>query len=233
MVVFGSFQDYLGRDRYGNINTKNEWVHSIHWDLIVLDEYHFGAWNDNAKSLLDLGDAEAKKRQAEEDEVMSESGIDVESGRAWDDSDVPITGKHYLYLSGTPFRALATGEFIENQIFNWTYQDEQARKEAVGGPYLEMPTMVMMTYQMPQDLGAMIEQWDMDGFDLNEFFRAEGKTFVHEKAVQKWHKWHAVSTPLEQCAIGECGQYHSATSVEQSRSHGRHYENRRFPCLRQ
>ena len=186
LVVFGSFQDYLGRDRYGNIKSKNEWVHSIHWDLIVLDEYHFGAWNDNAKSLLDLGDAEAKKRQAEEDEVMSESGIDVESGRAWDDSDVPITGKHYLYLSGTPFRALATGEFIENQIFNWTYQDEQARKEAVGGPYLEMPTMVMMTYQMPQDLGAMIEQWDMDGFDLNEFFRAEGKTFVHEKAVQKW-----------------------------------------------
>ena len=201
LVVFGSFQDYLGRDKYGNIKPKNEWVHSIDWDLIVLDEYHFGAWNDNAKSLLDLGDADAKRRQAEEDEVMSESGIDVESGRAWDDEDIPITGRHFLYLSGTPFRALATGEFMENQIFNWTYQDEQARKEAVGGPYLEMPTMVMMTYQMPQDLGAMIEQWDMDGFDLNEFFRAEvvrdrkgangGKsegvaTFVHEKAVQKW-----------------------------------------------
>ena len=220
LVVFGSFQDYLGRDRYGNIKPKNEWVHSIDWDLIVLDEYHFGAWNDNAKSLLDLGDSEAKKRQAEEDEVMSESGIDVESGRAWDDSDVPITGKHYLYLSGTPFRALATGEFMESQIFNWTYQDEQAAKadfekrisdcesskshrqgSRLFNPYAEMPTMVMMTYQMPQDLGAMIEQWDMDGFDLNEFFRAEvagehkgpkGRnaesvaTFVHEKAVQKW-----------------------------------------------
>ena len=135
--------------------------------------------------------------------VVSESGIDVEGGRAWDDEEVPITGRHYLYLSGTPFRALATGEFMENQIFNWTYQDEQARKETVGGPYLEMPTMVMMTYQMPQDLGAMIEQWDMDGFDLNEFFRAEhtpqslrdsssnlgeqpSARFVHEKAVQKW-----------------------------------------------
>jgi len=192
LVVFGSFQDYLGRDRYGNIKSKNEWVHSIDWDLIVLDEYHFGAWNDNAKSLLDLGDSEAKRRQTEEDEVMRESGIDVESGRAWDDDNVPITGKHFLYLSGTPFRALATGEFMENQIFNWTYQDEQARKEAIGGPYKEIPTMVMMTYQMPQDLGAMIEQWDMDSFDLNEFFRAEsgkGKeaaTFVHEKAVQKW-----------------------------------------------
>ena len=207
LVVFGSFQDYLGRDRYGNIKPKNEWVHTINWDLIVLDEYHFGAWNDHAKSLLDLGDSEAKNRQTEEDEVMRESGIDVESGRAWDDEDIPITGRHFLYLSGTPFRALATGEFMENQIFNWTYQDEQKRKEAVGGPYLEMPTMVMMTYQMPQDLGAMIEQWDMDGFDLNEFFRAEvvhdregangykaegiakGRgvaTFVHEKAVQKW-----------------------------------------------
>ena len=192
LVVFGSFQDYLGRDRYGNIKPKNEWVHAIDWDLIVLDEYHFGAWNDNAKSLLDLGDSEAKRRQAEEDDVMRESGIDVESGRAWRDDEVPITGKHYLYLSGTPFRALATGEFMENQIFNWTYQDEQERKESIGGPYEEMPTMVMMTYQMPQDLGAMIEQWDMDGFDLNEFFRAEpakgGKsaTFVHEKAVQKW-----------------------------------------------
>jgi hypothetical protein len=223
LVVFGSFQDYLGRDKYGNIKPKNEWVHSINWDLIVLDEYHFGAWNDNAKSLLDLGDADAKRRQAEEDEVMSESGIDVESGRAWDDEDIPITGKHFLYLSGTPFRALATGEFMENQIFNWTYQDEQAAKiensklkienggKSSYNPYEEMPTMVMMTYQMPQDLGAMIEQWDMDGFDLNEFFRAEvvrdrkganggksegvatfgGKsegvaTFVHEKAVQKW-----------------------------------------------
>lgn len=214
LVVFGSFQDYLGRDKYGNIKPKNEWVHTINWDLIVLDEYHFGAWNDHAKSLLDLGDSEARNRQTEEDEVMRESGIDVESGRAWDDEDIPITGRHFLYLSGTPFRALATGEFMENQIFNWTYQDEQAAKiensklkiENGGttyNPYEEMPTMVMMTYQMPQDLGAMIEQWDMDGFDLNEFFRAErtpsplrgtpprggGESsahFVHEKAVQKW-----------------------------------------------
>jgi len=34
---------------------------------------------------------------------------------------LPITTKAYLYLSGTPFKALATGEFIEEQIFNWTY----------------------------------------------------------------------------------------------------------------
>ena len=42
---------------------------------------------------------------------------------------LPITAKAYLYLSGTPFKALATGEFIEEQIFNWTYTDEQREKE--------------------------------------------------------------------------------------------------------
>ncbi len=41
---------------------------------------------------------------------------------------LPITTKAYLYLSGTPFKALATGEFIEEQIFNWTYTDEQRAK---------------------------------------------------------------------------------------------------------
>ncbi|HMW66584.1 MAG TPA: class I SAM-dependent methyltransferase, partial [Chitinophagaceae bacterium] len=34
---------------------------------------------------------------------------------------IPISTNHYLYLSGTPFRAISSGEFIEEQIFNWTY----------------------------------------------------------------------------------------------------------------
>jgi hypothetical protein len=45
-----------------------------------------------------------------------------------EDDFLPITTKAYLYLSGTPFKALATGEFIEEQIFNWTYTDEQRAK---------------------------------------------------------------------------------------------------------
>ena len=41
---------------------------------------------------------------------------------------MPITTDHYLYLSGTPFRALTEGEFTEDQIYNWTYSDEQEAK---------------------------------------------------------------------------------------------------------
>lgn len=193
VVCFGSFQDYLGKSKTGGIKSKNEWVHSINWDLIVLDEYHFGAWNENAKNLLDIGEGSSKETLEEMNDILKEDGYDTISGKLFDEEQMPITGKYYLYLSGTPFRAIANGEFLENQIFNWTYQDEQRAKENYPGepnPYLELPTMVMMTYQMPNDLGQLIEQYDMDEFDLNEFFKAEGQgkeaTFVHEKAVQKW-----------------------------------------------
>lgn len=193
IVCFGSFQDYLGKSKTGGIKSKNEWVHAIHWDLIVLDEYHFGAWNENSKTLLDIGEGQSKSDLLEMNDILQEDGLDVVSGRLFDEEQMPITGNHYLYLSGTPFRAIASGEFMEDQIFNWTYQDEQAAKSNCTdqpNPYAELPTMVLMTYQMPNDLGELIEQYDMDEFDLNEFFRAEGQgkkaQFVHENAVQKW-----------------------------------------------
>lgn len=193
IVCFGSFQDYLGKNETEGIKAKNEWVHTINWDLIVLDEYHFGAWNENAKNLLDNGEKSDRQNISEQNDILREDGYDVQSGQLWDEESIPITGRHFLYLSGTPFRALNNGEFLEDQVFNWTYQDEQQRKATCTddpNPYEELPTMVMMTYQMPADLGAMYEQYDMNEFDLNEFFRAEGygseAHFLHENAVQKW-----------------------------------------------
>jgi hypothetical protein len=194
IVCFGSFQDYLGKNDSGGIKAKNEWVHAMPWDLIILDEYHYGAWNDNAKSLLESGDEEAKKAIDEQNEILKDDGYNVDLGQRFDETTMPITGSHYLYLSGTPFRALSSGEFLEDQIFNWTYQDEQEQKEKhhadPDSPYEELPTMVLMTYQMPDDLGHLIENYNMDEFDLNEFFRATGSgkeaKFLHENAVQKW-----------------------------------------------
>ena len=61
----------------------------------------------------------------------------------WDESIVPLTTNGFLYLSGTPFRAIESGEFIEEQIFNWTYSDEQEAKENWEGennPYESLPT---------------------------------------------------------------------------------------------
>lgn len=52
IVVFGSFQDLLGTTESGAIKPKNELLHSNNWDLVIFDEYHYGAWRENTKSSL-------------------------------------------------------------------------------------------------------------------------------------------------------------------------------------
>ena len=182
VVCFGSFQDYLGRNPSTNgIKTKNEWVHATNWDCVVLDEYHYGAWREKAKELFEAEDE--KERKFAEGE-----GIEY-----FDEDILPITSDHYLYLSGTPFRAIASGEFIEEQIYNWTYSDEQKAKEEWQGPdnpYAALPRMVLMTYQLPDDIREIAMQGEFNEFDLNTFFSAEdvgdNARFRYEDEVQKW-----------------------------------------------
>ena len=191
IVCFGSFQDFLGEDN-GRIKPKNKWVHEINWDLIVFDEYHFGAWRDTAKKLF------------AQDEDVYELDIDETSEKfkservaTLDETWLPITANHYLYLSGTPFRALNSGEFMEEQIFNWTYSDEQRAKAEwndEGGkspnPYAALPRMVMLAYKVPKSISNIAEGGEFDEFDLNEFFAPEGSgdeiQFKHKENVQKW-----------------------------------------------
>ncbi|UYZ75916.1 DEAD/DEAH box helicase [Moraxella bovis] len=187
MVYFASFQDVLGKDRFGNIKAKNEWIHTINWDCVVFDEYHFGAWRDSAKSLF-AKDDELAQMQNEYQEME----IGVEN---FNENELPITTEHYLYLSGTPFRAIASGEFIEEQIFNWTYGDEQREKlnwDKTKGdnPYLSLPQMMLLTYQLPENIRHIATQGEFNEFDLGEFFKADGNgetaKFKHENYVQKW-----------------------------------------------
>jgi len=181
-VCFGSFQDYLGKNpSTGGIKTKNEWVHTTNWDCVILDEYHYGAWRENAKELFEAED----KREMEFGEG---EGLEY-----YDEETLPITTHAYLYLSGTPFRAIASGEFIEDQIYNWTYADEQREKENWEGepnPYAALPRMVLLTYQLPDDIKSIALQGQFNEFDLNTFFTAEGTgsdaRFKYENEVQKW-----------------------------------------------
>ena len=185
IVCFGSFQDYLGvNPDTGGIKAKNTWVHETKWDLVIFDEYHFGAWGKNAQSLF------AKEDEDEYEPVNLEK---YNRGDAYDESFLPIKTRYYLYLSGTPFRALNSGEFIEEQIFNWTYSDEQLAKESWIGennPYAALPRMVLMTYKIPDSISRIAQQGEFNEFDLNEFFATTGKNddarFVHENEVQKW-----------------------------------------------
>ena len=203
LVCFGSFQDYLGTNESGGIKAKNEWVHTMNWDLVIFDEYHFGAWRENAKKLFQMEDDDSY------DTLDIEKYKKEEADNAYNESFLPITTKYYLFLSGTPFRALNNGEFMEDQIYSWTYSDEQRAKEewpklsrfpsytpapGATNPYESLPRMVLMTYKMPDEIRNIAYNSDMNEFDLNEFFKAKIEDkhpltearFVHESSVQKW-----------------------------------------------
>nr|WP_169792759.1 DEAD/DEAH box helicase family protein [Enterococcus canis] len=106
-----------------------------------------------------------------------------------------------LHLSGTPFKAIAKGTFSDDQIFNWSYEDEQAAKEnwaeedEENNPYETLPQLNMFTYQISKIITEEVNQGMIleDGnnidfaFDLNEFFatKEDGK-FIHEADVVKW-----------------------------------------------
>lgn len=187
-VWFASFQDILGKTKSGGIKERFEAAHVIDWDAVILDEYHFGAWRNSAKELYDADTVENEKELKAQEEFSEET--------------FPLSVRHFLYMTGTPFRALNTGEFLEDQIFNWTYPDEQRAKEqwieSNGvNPYDELPQIVMMTYQMPEAIRAAALKSDNNEFDLNEFFKAKEVPsnepsqpsqfiFEHEKEVQMW-----------------------------------------------
>jgi hypothetical protein len=188
IVCFGSFQDLLGTNKNGGIKAKNEFIHATNWDIVIFDEYHFGAWRDNAKKLFEQPDEE------QEYDFDPEKYKREEADNAYNETFLPITTSHYLFLSGTPFRALNSGEFIEDQIFNWTYSDEQHAKEEWGdkpnNPYAALPRMVMMVYKIPDSIQNIARQGEYNEFDLNLFFSAAGEgsnaKFIHENEVQKW-----------------------------------------------
>lgn len=191
IVVFGSFQDLLGTNASGGIKAKNEFIHATNWDLVAFDEYHFGAWRENAKKLFDNPDEEA---EADFDQEKYKAD---EADNAYNETFLPITTSHYLFLSGTPFRAINSGEFIEDQIYNWTYSDEQNAKESwigSGNPYLSLPRMVMLTYQIPESIRQIAMDGEFNEFDLNVFFSAkvekgekvENAHFTYENEVMKW-----------------------------------------------
>lgn len=178
LVCFGSFQDLMGKSTSGGIKAKNEWIHLINWDCVILDEYHYGAWREGAKDLFE-----------NETPDFTNTGLDL-----FDEELMPITTKHYLYLSGTPFRAISTGEFIEQQIYNWTYSDEQKAKKnwnnrSMTNPYISLPRVVMLTYKLPEEIRVVSED-EYEYFNLNEFFATKGNdknaTFVNKEYVQQW-----------------------------------------------
>lgn len=164
VVRFASFQDLNQKDGDGQVKQHNESIVVTDWDVIILDEYHFGAWRDSARDLYDPSDSSIAADEEPDEEV--------------NEDDLGLETSNLLYLSGTPFRAITNGEFTEDQIFDWTYVDEQRSKEewreADGpNPYLELPRMEIFAYELAAAAEAWAKDGEFTGFSLNDQFKAK------------------------------------------------------------
>jgi type II restriction enzyme len=101
-----------------------------------------------------------------------------------------------LHLSGTPFKALASGRFTEDEIFNWTYEDERTarhewKNDLEDNPYTALPTLNLLTYQLSRMITDRLAEGvasDEDEanidytFDLNEFFSTKDNGYFEYEA---------------------------------------------------
>lgn len=199
-VLFLSLQNLLGKDR----NTKEtkeklKILQEIPFDLTVLDEYHFGAWND--------------RTQEKFEDVTSEYAKNLRSmvGKSKDNAAIleslKIQTKQKICLSGTPFKALARGEFTKDNTFTYSYFDEQRNKYPVPGnekiinpDYAQFPDIKIMGYNMrvlfpdlPFLMHAEKDLFNRKYFSLNSFYETEKDkndelpaSFIYENEVKNW-----------------------------------------------
>lgn len=176
MIAFESLQGLKGSVYFGGKHEKLSWM---------AKEYR---------------DARGKKQKGVDFDLLivdeAQEGVDtMKTERAFRN----ISRKHTLYLSGTPFKALASDQFSKEQIFNWSYANEQEAKEQWDGenynPYEQLPKLSMFTYQLSNMIYEQVKQGvDLSDnenidytFDLNEFFTTnENGKFIHEEEIRKF-----------------------------------------------
>lgn len=130
--------------------------------------------------------------------VIGESHEAIETDKT-DEAFSNIKRRFTLYLSGTPFKALASGSFSEEQIYNYTYYDEQkAKAEEIEkgeyfGPHTNLPDLKIFVYQMSNAISEKMEEGiKIDGkeekynFNLNDFFATHNGRFIDEASVKNF-----------------------------------------------
>lgn len=200
-VLFLSLQNYLGKEKNAEVKAKIQQLQDIDWDLVILDEYHFGAWNQRTQGTLKVKEEKSEDLENEYQDQLKQSGDIIKKFN--------IKTKQTICLSGTPFKALARGEFNDNSSFTYSYFDEQRNKypnsenddfSVINPEYEAFPDMKIFGYNMSKlfsNLTAQVFSEDKlltkKYFSLNKFFETrqennpnEPCTFIYEEEIKKW-----------------------------------------------
>lgn len=200
-VLFLSLQNYLGKEKNLDVKAKIQQLQDIDWDLVILDEYHFGAWNQKTQGTL-------KNKEEKIEDIDSDYQNQLKQNK-----DIikkfNIRTEKTICLSGTPFKALAKGEFNDESTFTYSYFDEQRNKypnsenndfSVVNPDYASFPDMKIFGYNMSKLFGNLTASVFSEDklltkryFSLNKFFETrqennpnEPCTFIYEDEIKNW-----------------------------------------------
>lgn len=197
-VMFLSLQNYLGKEKdTKETKTRLKKLQSVNWDLVILDEYHFGAWNDRTRGTFEESDREMEDFDAA---YLKDLSTDIIKRFS-------IRTDKTICLSGTPFKALASREFGD-AVYSYTYFDEQRNKypkseendfDVINPDYAHFPDMKIFGYNMGQMFGDMpgvakyYPKFKKYYFSLNSFFQTrhdinpdDPVQFIYEEEVKRW-----------------------------------------------
>ena len=194
-VVFMSFQDLLKSKE--NKKEKHEKVFETNWDCIIIDEFHYGTSTDNARGVFEGYEGEKEiKESLENDEIKERENNLREEADVIEKALPKLKTENRLFLSGTPFKAITNNKFSKEQIFNWTYLDEQREKKLwykhnpnkdnEENPYYSLPQLNLFIYEISDDNYKKGIDKKKDEFSLNYFFRTKNGSFENEESVKRW-----------------------------------------------
>lgn len=202
-VLFLSLQNYLGKEKNADVKTKIQQLQNIDWDLVILDEYHFGAWNQRTQGTLKTKEEKSEDLDNDYQEQLKKTGDIIQKFN--------IKTRQTICLSGTPFKALARGEFNNQSSYTYSYFDEQRNKypesesgnfEIINPDYAAFPDMKIFGYNMSRLFGNLTASVFSEDklltkkyFSLNKFFETrqennpnEPCTFIYEEEIKNGWK---------------------------------------------
>ena len=160
---------------------------------------YFGGEHDKLVEISDAKDAKGNPRGMTWDVLVIDEAHEGVDTYKTDVAFEHVKRKFTLHLSGTPFKALANSKFADNAIYNWTYADEQKKKnewddsQEEENPYATLPQLNLYTYQMSEIIRDELKQGiEIQGeteeyaFDLNEFFSVQNGKFTYDSSVDKF-----------------------------------------------
>jgi hypothetical protein len=182
------------------VKEKHKEVFTTKFDLLIIDETHFGARAEKFGEVL-----REKTTTKETNELDREEFVDEEQAEAT--IAKYINAKVKLHLSGTPYRILMGSEFGPEQIIafcQFTDIIDAKNKKAKDlsdkdedewkNPYYGFPQMIRFAFNPNKSAQQKIDKLARDGkvVAMGELFRPQSthkstdnshKKFVHEKEV--------------------------------------------------